>query len=188
VAWKPSEPLQREMQGGSSPSLCPSVRWRPNALRRPPCSPFHVCPHWSRASLGLCFTPRPLAPDRPSGFPGPQALDQLERNFGDKHWLFVGALQNLALSYEARGDLGAARAAMDRVLALRLSMFGPRHFLYADSLFALGHMLRAVPGRAEAERAMRMMEEAVRVLEEAGGWRVWWGGWGGSEYVRYHKD
>ncbi|GLC58375.1 hypothetical protein PLESTB_001352100 [Pleodorina starrii] len=94
-----------------------------------------------------------------------EALDLLERNFGEKHWLFVAALHNLALSYEAAGDLATARTTMERVLALRLAMFGPRHFLYADSLFALGHMMRAVPG--QRGEAMRMMAEAVRVLEEA---------------------
>ncbi|EFJ45058.1 kinesin-like protein with TPR domain [Volvox carteri f. nagariensis] len=98
-----------------------------------------------------------------------EALELLERNFGEKHWLFVAALHNLALSYEARGDLAAARASMERVLALRLSMFGPRHFLYADSLFALGHMLLAVPG--QGTEGLRMMEDAVRLLEEAAGGR-----------------
>ncbi|GIL87260.1 hypothetical protein Vretimale_1777 [Volvox reticuliferus] len=93
------------------------------------------------------------------------ALDLLERNFGEKHWLFVAALHNLALSYEARGDLSAARATMERVLSLRLSMFGPHHFLYADSLFALGHMLRMVP--EHKPEGLRMMSEAVRLLEEA---------------------
>ncbi|GIL59392.1 hypothetical protein Vafri_14249 [Volvox africanus] len=94
-----------------------------------------------------------------------EALDLLERNFGEKHWLFVAALHNLALSYEARGDLSAARATMERVLSLRLSMFGPHHFLYADSLFALGHMLRVDP--KHRPEGLRMMSEAVRLLEDA---------------------
>ncbi|GLI70169.1 hypothetical protein VaNZ11_014793, partial [Volvox africanus] len=94
-----------------------------------------------------------------------EALDLLDRNFGEKHWLFVAALHNLALSYEARGDLRAARATMERVLSLRLSMFGPHHFLYADSLFALGHMLRGDP--KHGPDGLRMMSEAVRLLEEA---------------------
>lgn len=95
----------------------------------------------------------------------------MEVNFGERHWLFVSALHNLALSYEARGNMAAARAAMERVLGLRLAMFGPRHFLYADSLFALGHMLRAEQGQEGPVRrreGLRMMEEAVRLLEEAG--------------------
>lgn len=32
------------------------------------------------------------------------------------------------------------QSTMERVLELRLQMFGPRHFLCADSLFALGHI------------------------------------------------
>ncbi len=139
----------------------------------------------------MCPSPNPCPP--------PQALDLLERNYGEKHWLFVSALHNLALCLEAAGRVGEARAAMERVLGLRLAMFGPRHFLYADSLYALGHMVRKEAirqrgregeqregagkgrgarggrgrgGKAEdgAAEGLRMMAEAVRVLEEAGGW------------------
>eukprot|EP00198_Chlamydomonas_reinhardtii_P000664 XP_001689999.1 predicted protein [Chlamydomonas reinhardtii] len=103
-----------------------------------------------------------------AGNPSPHrpchALDLLDANYGPKHWLYVSALQNLALSYEARGDLPQGIATMERVLGLRLEMFGPRHFLYADSLFALGHMLRKSGRAAEG---VKLMNEAARILEEA---------------------
>ena len=45
-----------------------------------------------------------------------QALALLESAFGEKHWLYVSAMHNLALSYEAPGDLASARDTMQKVL------------------------------------------------------------------------
>eukprot|EP00983_Pelagomonas_calceolata_P025009 786235-Pelagomonas_calceolata.AAC.1 len=44
------------------------------------------------------------------------ALELLESAFGEKHWLYVSAMHNLALSYEAIGDLAAAKETMEHVL------------------------------------------------------------------------
>lgn len=62
---------------------------------------------------------------------GVQALTHLESIYGERHWLYVSAMHNLALCYESAGRLADAQATMEKVLALRLKMFGPRHFLYA---------------------------------------------------------
>jgi hypothetical protein len=45
-----------------------------------------------------------------------QALSLLESAFGEKHWLYVSAMHNLALSYEAIGDLIAAKKTMEQVM------------------------------------------------------------------------
>jgi len=45
-----------------------------------------------------------------------QALALLESAFGEKHWLYVSAMHNLALSYEAIGDLEGAKETMEQVM------------------------------------------------------------------------
>lgn len=95
-----------------------------------------------------------------------QALAQLESIYGERHWLYVSAMHNLALCHEAAGDLGAAVDTMGRVMKLRLSMFGARHFLYADSMFALGLMM-----------LKQAQQGAQRGAQEA---RGWWGAGGGG--------
>lgn len=166
---------------------------------------YTVRTHPPILSFRVRFLTHTACPSPPTPLsPPPQALDLLERNYGEKHWLFVSAMHNLALCLEAAGRVGEARAAMERVLGLRLAMFGPRHFLYADSLYALGHMVRKEAirqrgregeagsrgrggrgakgrgGKADdgAAEGLRMMAEAVRVLEEAGGWGPWGGNLG----------
>lgn len=108
-------------------------------------------------------------PQPPKPPPPPQALDLLELLYGEKHWLYVSAMHNLGLMYEEAGDLATARATLERVLALRAAMLGTRHFLYADSLFALAHVLAAWPEPRERDRALGLMKDAVHILEEAGG-------------------
>jgi hypothetical protein len=102
-------------------------------------------------------------------------LQLLESNYGERHWLYVSAMHNLALSYEASGDLAAAEATMERVMKLRLQMFGPRHFLYADSMFALGHIL--LKQAAAANQPQQPAESAGSQGGQSGGWLGgWWGG------------
>lgn len=57
---------------------------------------------------------------------------------------------------------------MERVVALRLVMFGPRHFLYADSMFALGHIIRKLGGKGADAKALGLMRDAITILEDAG--------------------
>ncbi len=42
------------------------------------------------------------------------------------------------------GRLNEAMSTMQRVLKLRLQLFGSRSFLYADTMFALAHITRKV--------------------------------------------
>ena len=51
-----------------------------------------------------------------------QALQHLERIYGEEHWLYVSAMHNLGLMHEARGDLERARDTMGEVLRLRLKV------------------------------------------------------------------
>lgn len=55
---------------------------------------------------------------------------------------------------------------VQEVLKLRVTMFGLRHFLYADSMFALAHILKKMGGQEEA--SLKLMNDAIRILEEAG--------------------
>eukprot|EP00798_Chlamydomonas_sp_ICE-L_P024231 gene24231-9830_t len=82
-----------------------------------------------------------------------QALDLLESIFGERHWLYVSAMHNLALMLEARGELEKALETMKQVVKLRLVMFGPLHFLYADSIFALAHIYNKLASKSRAEAA-----------------------------------
>lgn len=50
-------------------------------------------------------------------------------------------------------------------------MFGLRHFLYADSMFALAHILKKMGGQEEA--SLKLMNDAIRILEEAGESSSW---------------
>ncbi len=94
-------------------------------------------------------------------------------------------MHNLALSQEESGNLDAARQTMERVKRLRLQMFGARHFLYADSMFALGHILLKLassneqskggswwgsgqPKQGLERQGLRLMQDAIAILEDAG--------------------
>ena len=49
-----------------------------------------------------------------------------------------------------------------------VQMFGSRSFLYADSMFALAHITRKAGGRGADAQAVKLMKEAVTILEDAG--------------------
>jgi hypothetical protein len=108
-----------------------------------------------------------------------QALQLLESIYGERHWLYVSAMHNLALSYEAAGDLSAAETTMEQVMNLRLHMFGARHFLYADSMFALGHILlkQAAVAAQPPQSPPAAGGSSSQGGSQSGGWMGgWWGG------------
>ena len=62
--------------------------------------------------------PIPCPPPQPC--PPGQALELLERAYGEKHWLYVSTMHNLALMFEAMGRTAQAHDTMTKVTALRL--------------------------------------------------------------------
>jgi hypothetical protein len=49
----------------------------------------------------------------------------LDSIYGEKHWLYVATMHNLALMYEAVGKVKEAHDTMEKVLALRLQVGAP---------------------------------------------------------------
>jgi len=112
--------------------------------------------------------------------------------------MYASALVNLALLKEETGDLEAAEQLLDQALKLRRAMFGPASIPYADTAFGLGRVLLALDrvggggkgrkgggwfggsGRRRGERALALMGEAVRVIEDSGEWWWWVFFWGGG--------
>lgn len=53
-----------------------------------------------------------------------QCMAQLSDLYGDKHWLYISAMHNLGLMYEAKGDLKAAQETLEAVRRTRAKVFG----------------------------------------------------------------
>ena len=51
-------------------------------------------------------------------------MDLLELIYTEKHWLYIGAMHNLALMYESAGRYKLAQDNMKHVLKLRLEVRG----------------------------------------------------------------
>ncbi|KAL6753391.1 hypothetical protein V8C86DRAFT_2438469 [Haematococcus lacustris] len=92
-----------------------------------------------------------------------KALDLLESIYGERHWLYVSAMHNLALSYQAAGNLGAAEATMSRRSLRPCPIFFAAETIQTDVVLLWLEQLGAqYQARGQLQQALSCAQRAHR--------------------------